>query len=115
MSTYDTSRCFLQKAMAQAALRALPNSCGQRARKTFAARALKVIRSSDVIDRDENVLSYLRYAGLALTSAQAALKAKEYIQWELDMSVDGQGRFYPKQTRPVVESIIKQGEYHDNR
>lgn len=110
MSTYNTSHRFLQRAMAQAALRGLPNSCGQRARKAFAARALKVIRATDVIDQDENVLSYLRYTGLALVAAQAALKAKEYIQWELDMSVDGQGRFYPKQTRPVVESIIKQGE-----
>lgn len=110
MSTYNTSHRFLQKAMAQAALRSLPNSCGQRARKAFAARALKVMRSCDIVNRDENVLLHLRYAGLALVSAQAALSAKEYVQWELDMSVDGVGRFYPKQTRPVVESIIKQGE-----
>lgn len=110
MSTYNTSHRFLQKAMAQAALRSLPNSCGQRARKAFAARALKVIRSCDIVNQDENVMSQLRYAGLALVAAQAALAAKDYIQWELDMSVDGVGRFYPKQTRPVVESIIKQGE-----
>ena len=92
--------------MAQAALRVLPNSCGQRARKAFAARALKVIRATDIIDQEENVLSALRYAGLALVAARAALAAKEYIQWDLDMSVDGHGRFYPKQTRAVVDRLF---------
>ena len=106
MSTHDTMPRFIEKAMEQAALRSLPNSCGQRARKAFAARALLEVRKHDVIDLEEKVLSCMRYAGLALVSTEAVLKAREYVLWEVDMAADGCGRFYPKQTRAAVQTVL---------
>lgn len=106
MSTHDTMPRFIEKAMEQAALRSLPNSCGQRARKAFAARALQAMRKHGVIDLEEKVLSYMRYAGLALVATEAVLKAREYVLWEVDMAADGHGRFYPKQTRAVVQKVL---------
>ena len=106
MSTYDTMPRFIEKAMEQAALRSLPNSCGQRFRKGVAARALQAVRKHGVVDLEERVLAYMRYAGLALVSTEAILKAREYVLWEVDMAADGHGRFYPKQTRAVVETVL---------